>query len=363
DHPPLELLFTVDEERGLHGAAQLELTEHIESRHLINLDSEDEAIFFVGCAGGIDIDIDCELQPLTSTFNSATRVSISGLRGGHSGIHIHERRLNAVQAILDILREINGNEGSFPPVLSLQAGTRKNALARSGELIIGGDKRELCRQAAERLRRQWLQDEPNIAFHIEMIDGSAYHHGYPPAAIECLNRLPLGVIRWEPKLPGVVRTSSNLGLVNTTENTGHWLYHARSSSQEELLQLVGQYRDMAQQAGLKIDTQNLYPGWLSDPDHPWIRNLVESWQRFFASEPDPLRHASVTTVHAGLEAGILTSKIPDCIAISFGPEIHNAHSPDERMSLSSAARTYRFLLHILAHNAYRPHDNAQEDPQ
>ncbi len=347
-HGPLELLFTVDEETGLTGAANLD-PSLLRGRTLLNLDSEEDGTIFVGCAGGLDSILSLELgteEPPRSC--SPNRLEVSGLRGGHSGVDIHENRGNAVRILARLLAaEI---EAGVPFGLGpARGGSVSNAIPRQAEAIV-------LLEAGERDRFDRVLHDAGGEIRTEVAGtGDDLRIGLGPAAgvfrplaaadrnrlVRLLLCLPNGVLAMSREIPGLVETSNNVAILEVSPGAARIVTSSRSSVESSLRHVALSIRAAGELAGARVRTSDGYPAWrpdLASPILALVRDVVRSvWGR------EPV----VTAVHAGLECGLLGRKIPGLDMVSFGPKIVGAHSPEERVQIASVERFWRALVEVL----------------
>lgn len=348
--PPLELLFTVDEETGLNGAKRLE-PSFIKGRILINLDSEDEGIFTIGCAGGLDTTMEQSFDRQDRPANSATlKIVVGGLKGGHSGIDIHKHRGNANK----ILARSIGQLGEVGPVrlVSINGGTRKNAIPRDAQALICVDEAdesnmlEMVAQTALAIQAEYAHSDEAL-----FIKASSVSEADAPALVldrESTDRilrmmlaLPDGVFHMSAELEGAVDTSSNLATV--TLDGGHLvlLSSQRSASISRLDEVTTTVHATANLAGASIKDHDRYPPWQPRMDSLLLRRSKETYQAIYGREP------VIQVIHAGLECAVIGDIFPGMDMISFGPTIRNPHSPDERILIPSIIMVWDFLAALL----------------
>ncbi len=350
-HPELELLFTVDEESGLNGAKKI-APDFIGGTTLLNLDSETEGEFTIGCAGGQDTHISCKIEfsPLDESFQVAT-LSVSGLRGGHSGIDIHKGRANANKVLARVLYQLT-DEFTLR-ILSIQGGTAHNAIARDASAAVAcppSQLKELMRQVTrieQVLKSEHKTVEPELTLSLDegKVKRAANRAFTPQAAAACLRMLvalPHGPIAMSTEMADLVETSVNLATIKTTANTVDVLTSQRSSVASRLTEISTRIEALAALAGAHADHQNSYPPWQPDTESGLRRRCEALYPQIFGTEP------KVTAIHAGLECAIIGDLYPGMQMISFGPTIENPHSPDERLHIPSIGRVWDFLTALLA---------------
>lgn len=347
-HGPLELLFTLDEETGLTGAKELD-PKILSGRMLLNLDSEEDGAIFVGCAGGEDTLIDVKPSYRAPSFRgSALRLSVEGLRGGHSGLNIVENRGNALKLVARVLSALV-EEGVPFDLASVAGGSKHNAIPREAEAVIVPGP-----NANERLEA--VLAKALAGFRVELAkidDGLAASFGACPdparvmtiedrdRLIRLLLGLPHGVLGMSQDIPGLVETSSNLAVVSEREGAIRVVTSSRSSVAPSLAYVLTQVRAIAALSGASVTLKDGYPGWKPNMDSKALSVVREVYRTRWKKEPH------VTAIHAGLECGLLGEKIPGLDMVSFGPQIEGAHSPDERVNVPSVERFWGALTEVL----------------
>ncbi|MCX7973409.1 MAG: aminoacyl-histidine dipeptidase [Candidatus Aminicenantes bacterium] len=346
-HGPLEFLFTVDEETGLTGASHLK-PEFIQGKLFLNLDSEEEGTFTIGCAGGGDSEIFYPLNRLESQSGTLIEVKITGLRGGHSGLDIHLGRANAIKILarlLDIARE------NLPiSILHVEGGSKRNAIPREAlaRLICDAahysDVIRLFEREFNLIKKEYRQSEPEAQISIKQIATANEEPLAPKSArglINLLLALPHGVLAMHQEIPDLVETSSNLAIVKTERHGAKIICNSRSSLPSALKATRSMIRAIAETAGAEISQPPSYPGWEPNLGSPLLQVAKRVYQSIFGQTP------LLKAVHAGLECGLIAEKFPDMDMISFGPTIKNPHSPEEMVYVPSVEKFWRFLSAII----------------
>jgi dipeptidase D len=347
--PPLEFLFTVDEETGLTGANAI-AEGFVSGRVLLNLDSEEEGVLYIGCAGGQNTRLSAPVRWRGAPAGrAAARVTISGLRGGHSGLDVHEGRGNAIRLLSRFLLSVAAKTDLR--LTAFAGGSKHNAIPREAEATV-----VLPPRAAAALARRAAEAEALFRAELKALDdGVAVRVGPAAPPAQALSRgdtrrflgflfgVPDGVAGMSRAVPGLVETSSNLAVVTLSESGARILTSQRSSVESRLDEMCGRMRALAELAGLKAAHDSRYPAWTPRPDSPVLARAKEVFARMNGgAEP------RVKAIHAGLECGVLGAKFPGMDMISFGPDIRGAHSPDEQVKPDSVARVYDFLLSLLS---------------
>lgn len=346
-HPRLECLFTTSEETGLDGARGLK-ADMLTGKTLINLDDEDEGYFCVGCAGGMDVVGTFRYLPKKPLRGSVvSRFTIDGGLGGHSGDDIDKNRINAVQ---QAARFVNIAMRFNVDLCSIQAGNKRNAIARSAEIILAIPARnedkviEAFNTFTSNLKAEFALSDPGLTFKAEPISwgGDAIDRRNAHKLIKSLLAIPHGVINMSDAIPGLIETSTNLASVSMmaghTITVGNMLRSSVNSEKEFLAERITAVFEMA---GAKVKCSDGYPGWKPNLDSRIKDVCVASYKKLFGKEP------VVRAIHAGLECGLFTEKFPDMDMIAFGPTLRGVHAPGERLNLASLDRFYAVLLDVL----------------
>lgn len=343
-HGPLECLFTSNEETGMDGAMIVK-GEDLHGQYLINLDTEEEGEFIVSCAGGCRMDLYLPVERVAPTFNSALHISIDGLLGGHSGIEIHKQRANAIQVLARALQSV-----TIPfEIAQFEGGTKHNAIPRNAEATILVDSAQVkaVEEAIEAsialIHKEYVPQDPDLSVSFRAVDmpKDVYSAAVAKQLLSFLFLAPHGVFGMSQSLPDLVETSNNLAIVTEQDGKLYILVSVRSSSATLLAFLRDKIALLATSLGLQADIQGSYPAWEYERGSHLEEQAVALYRELTGKEPN------VTAIHAGLECGLLKSKLPNTQFISFGPNIEKAHTPQERMHLPSVANTYAFLLELL----------------
>ncbi len=361
-HGPLELLFTVDEETGLTGAMGLD-PKLISGKILINMDSEEDGMLYVGCAGGQHLETRLPLivEPTPAGY-VGLRIEVSGLLGGHSGCDIHLNRANAVKLLARSLRAllIPAVEGGFENeirVVSINAGTAHNAIPRDGETVIAvaSERVDWAIQAVENLneafRREFALDEELL---VKVTRADVSNRVFTPEVARRIGGMLLGfhngVFAMSRDIDGLVETSNSLAVARTSDDEFYALNSSRSSSVEGLIQILDQNEGVALLAGAHSERLDGYPGWQPNMDSKILQLMIQKFKEKYEKEP------IITAIHAGLECGLIGEHFKEMDMVSFGPEIRNPHSPDEKVWIPSVERFYDLLqdtLKAIAEGDYR----------
>ncbi len=347
-HGPVEALFTVDEETGLTGAVNLD-PSIVEGDILLNIDSEEEGIFYIGCAGGIttigNIDVKSEVPPVDIV---PVTFKISGLRGGHSGAEIHEGRGDSVVLGARILYDIASKADIR--LYGLDGGDKHNAIPRefSASFIINRKDENKIRSIIGKYKEIFTSEygdiEPGMKIDFSVTDNVPMRvltMEDSKKIITTLFILPHGVIGMSRKLAGLVETSTNLAAVHLADDTVTILTSQRSSVMSAMDHIAGRVRAVLELAGAAISEEGKHPAWDPDPGSNILKVFKDVYKRTSSKE------AEIKAIHAGLECGVLREKFTGMEMVSFGPDIMDVHTPDERLNIPSVERTWNFLLEVL----------------
>ena len=346
-HGPLELLFTIDEETALTGASGLD-GKLLKGRTLLNLDSEEDGTVFVGCAGGCNTDTSFTLEraPLPSGFAMA-RIEVGGLKGGHSGLLIHENRGNSIKVLVRVLKAL---EKHGVVLCSIEGGNKHNAIPREASAVVGIPSKDLgaAQELAASVFRMELTErgtiDPDLKITVAKVQDAA-----PAASAACTRRLvdlllclPNGVITMSRDIPGLVETSTNLGVVKTVGDKVQIIDCSRSSVAPALRGLLDRIATLVRLAGGTSDEVGGYPGWQPDMKSALLSAAKTTYSKLRGKEPH------VTAIHAGLECGIIGEKLGGADMISYGPELYGVHAPGEKVKISTVSRFWEFHKALLA---------------
>jgi dipeptidase D len=351
NHPKLELLFTVDEETGLIGANQLD-AEMLSGRILINIDSEDEGIFTIGCAGGINTALDLSIDQIpVKEQDSLIKISVAGLRGGHSGIDINKGRANANKIMSRILSK--ALEKIALRLISYSGGSTHNAIARDAEAMVAlapdqmSAFKQIIADLGKKLETEFSSIENDLTIKVTLISDpddqiTSADDADTRKIVNLLTALPHGVDRMSMEADGLVDTSSNLATVSFSKKGLHILTSQRSVFTSRVEEIFQQVAAAARLAGASVKTDSAYPAWQPKRDSALLRRCRETYQALFKARP------VVEIIHAGLECAVIGDKYPDMDMISIGPTMENPHSPDERLYIPSIAKLWDFLVALMA---------------
>ncbi len=346
EHGPLEGLFTATEETGMDGANGLK-AGLLQGEILINLDSEDEGELYVGCAGGEDVNVKFAYKyKKTPKKYTGVRLSVTGLKGGHSGIDISLGRGNANKIFFRILGQAACALDAR--LSSIEGGNLRNAIPREafGLLAIKGSKVkkfvELVDRLAGTVKSELALADPGLVISLEPVDkpSKVINRKAQERITKAIIACPNGVVRMSDSMPGLVETSSNLAVVKSDgkKNNLHVACLMRSSVDSAREELGTQMHALFSLAGAKVRFSGAYPGWKPNMDSPILKTMQQVYHKKFGKIPE------IKAIHAGLECGILGGKYPHWDMISFGPTIRHPHSPDEKVNIESVQKFWNFLL-------------------
>ena len=343
-HPALELLFTVDEETGLTGATALE-PGFIEGRILLNVDSEDEGVFTVGCAGGRDTHVTIPINAVSAPDGyQAHKITAGDMSGGHSGVDIHQQRANALKVLARALVAIQ--KTTDLRLSSASGGTAHNAIPRDAEALVylpaaGVDlAKKTIAKLAEIVRQEFQKTDPNIAVSIEVATDAktpAMSAEETRNILDFFMAFPHGVAAMSKDIDGLVETSNNMATIKTGETTLEVLTSQRSSNMDQLDLLTDQIEAVGRLAGGECETGGGYPAWKPNMDSKLLAQCKQVYTELFNKEP------VVEIIHAGLECGIIGAKYEGMDMISFGPTLKNPHSPDEKIEIDAIGKVWDFM--------------------
>jgi dipeptidase D len=347
-HGPLELLFTVDEETGLTGASNLS-ADFLESRVLLNLDSEEEGELYVGCAGGKDT-----FGTWKITFNESpakftvVQVKVAGLKGGHSGLEIDKGRGNAIKIMS---RALHALDALGARLVIIEGGNKHNAIPRECEAVLAipsqkvEQAQSLIGNVNKTAKAELSSVEPDLLVSLNAIASrrkwKVMRKGDQRKILQTLSALPHGVIKMSAEIPGLVETSTNLAVVKTIKNSVRIATSQRSPVASELSEIAHTVSVIFQLAGATVESGDAYPGWKPNLDSAILKTAKSAYRSLYGKDPQ------VKAVHAGLECGVIGERIPGMDMVSFGPTLQGAHSPEERLYIDTVEKFWNFLKEIL----------------
>ena len=332
-HPPLEVLFTIDEETGMDGAVGLDASD-IEGRTLINIDSEEEGVLTVSCAGGAKAEI---TLPLSYEPNQlpAYQVTLSGLQGGHSGVEIDKGRLNANVTMGRFLKTLDCG------IVSVNGGQKDNAIPVLCRAVITCDQ-DPTAVAESFVKVNRPDTDPNLTITITPATADRVLTAESSdRVVTFLTTVPNGIQSMSADIEGLVQTSLNLGILTAEGDTLNACFAVRSSKNEEKIALLSELEQVAQNFGGSCTTHGHYPAWEYRKDSRLRDVMCRVWETQTGNTP------TVLAIHAGLECGLFCEKLPGLDAVSIGPDMQAIHTSRERLSISSTARVYAYLCGVL----------------
>jgi len=346
-HGPLEVLLTTDEETGMTGAFGLE-ADSLEGKILINTDSEQEGEIFVGCAGGININLDLPYEEMDLDPDScAFEISLAGLKGGHSGCDINLGRANAIKSLASVLNNLD----AIPfHIATFTGGSLRNAIPREANTVIVCNKQyqnslqALINNLSLNLNNKFKDSENNLQLLIKTVElpASVLTAKTQNYLLSCLHDSENGVFSMDENFSDVVQTSSNLGVITQNKNNFNIKVLVRSQLESEKQEISRKMVDFFQKNGATVKLEGNYPGWTPNPNSAIYKVMEKQYSILFAAE------AKTMVIHAGLECGLFSDKYPHWDMISFGPTIKFPHSPDEKVEIKSVDKFWQLLTATLA---------------
>ena len=377
-HPPIEAVFTVDEEIGMTGAAALDCSP-LKSRIMLNIDSEEEGYLLVSCAGGASVTVHLPVIRKGVSGIPAT-IKITGLKGGHSGVEIDKGRANS-NMLMGRTLYLLSQKYQFN-IFSIYGGNKDNAIPRETHATVvfkTGTVIEDVQKDIEEIDKiysnEYYSTDPGIKTNIEIEEGSnryAFNNKSTSRIITALVSFPNGIQRMSHDIEGLVQTSLNLGILKITQidrrygykhNSGEWYYQmakidqryayvhystevslnysVRSSISTEKEEVINRIKCLAEALKCTITCQGDYPAWEYKKDSPLCRLMTEVFEEQYGKKP------VVQAIHAGVECGLFAGKLPGLDCVSYGPDIKNIHTPQESMDVESVRRTWEYTLEIL----------------
>lgn len=346
-HPPLECIFTTDEEIGLEGVAELDISS-LQGKRMINLDSEEEGLLLTGCAGG------SKVQTVFSgkkeeKMGVLYEIVISGCTGGHSGIDIHKGRGNSNKLMGRVLTQLDSSAFSL---VFLQGGGKDNVISTSSkaQLLVSPlyekTLEEICQKLEKVLQSEFIVSDPQMKLFYKKISKKTesyqvFNDDFTKKVLVYLNICPNGVETYTPTLENMVETSLNLGTIETVENNIRFRHAIRSSVQSKIQELTTRVTDFAQYLQGETTVSGEYPPWEYAQHSPLRDELLQVYREMYG------KPMIVSTLHAGLECGYMMEKIPDLDCVSIGPTMFDVHSFNERVEIESVKRVWEYLLELL----------------
>ncbi len=346
-HGPIEILMTVDEETGLTGANNLE-PGFITGKILLNMDSEEDGAFYVGCAGGVDTVATFEIKAEKKNPSAQVyELHVTGLKGGHSGLDIQEGRGNAIKILGRALKKL---ESIDYKLAAIEGGSLRNAIPREAEAILllsendfpNAD--EVIIEFQKSIQKEFLTVDKGVKIFIKKTDAAfedVFTDEFTNEIINVILALPHGVISMSQDIPGLVETSTNLATINLVDGKVRIGTSQRSSVDSAKEYIANSVSAVFNLTDADVKAGDGYPGWKPNMDSELLKVSKKVFKEMFGKE------AEIKAIHAGLECGILEGKNPGMDMISFGPTIQNAHSPDEKVNVETVSKFYDLLKGIL----------------
>lgn len=345
-HPPIEAVFTVDEEIGMLGAIDLDCSP-LKAKTMINIDSEDEGILLVSCAGGVTAACHLPFELEDATGKTFYEIKVNNATGGHSGIEIIKESANATKVLARVLYAIS--EKVDYRLVSINGGLKDNAIPRQAVAVIAVDsdaKKEISSVVVELdkiIKAEYHGTDKEIFLTVHGADAvdSAMSEKSTRKIVNTIYNMPNGIMKMSQDIPNLVQTSLNVGITKTTDNEVVCSFSVRSSVESEKKELVSRLTSIMTLCGGYVEIQGDYPGWEYKQDSRLRDLMVKAYKRQYGSSP------KIEAVHAGLECGIFAGKIPGLDCVSFGPQLDDIHTPSERMYIDSVERSWEYLLKVL----------------
>lgn len=346
-HPRLEVVLTVDEETGLYGAEAIDMSM-LKGKKLINIDSEDEGIFTVGCAGGLTLG--CDIPMFTEEVEGIVyELKVTGLLGGHSGVEIHKGRANANVVLGRVLFALNKEIGV--DIVKMAGGAKDNAIPRnaSAEILVAEEAQEKLAEIVSAqeaiLKNELHASDADVALVLEkkgtatvqVLDATS-----KISALHTLNNIPNGIQAYSMDIEGLVETSLNMGIMSMDGENLKMSFAVRSSVESAKRYLTDRVMMFVDMLGGSCEIKGDYPGWAYRPESALRETFIRVYERMYGKKP------VVEAIHAGLECGLFTKKIDDLDSISVGPNMHNVHTSEETLEVASVQRTWEFLCQVIA---------------
>lgn len=345
-HGPLEFAFTIDEETGLTGASEFK-PGVLKSKYYLNLDTEEIGTICIGCAGGLNTTATRKVKLVAPTADSAYRIKVTGLRGGHSGVDIHLGRGNALRVLGAVLQDVLTK---LPAELAeVNGGSAHNAIPREAAAVVGlaGSHENELKKVVADVEATYKSEFGNFDSGLRVTVTKADRPAEVMEAADAkkiaalLVSLPHGILAMSPDVPGLVQTSTNIATISTKGDVVSVVTSQRSaiaSSKDAAARMVA---TVARLAGFEVEHSGSYPGWKPEPSSDLVQKLQAVHQKVFG------KPAQLIAMHAGLECGVIGEKYPGIQMASFGPTIVNPHSPDERVQISTVNDFWNYLKTVL----------------
>ena len=347
-HGPLEFVFTIEEETGLTGAAEFP-GGLLKSKYFLNLDNEESGTLCIGCAGGVKTTGRGKMEWVKASGSAAFRIKVSGLRGGHSGVDIHQGRGNALRVLGTTLQRVLGSLSAG--VAGVEGGSAQNAIPREAAAVVvlvdGGGENQL-RSLVSRCEAEWKADlggfDDGLRITVEKVPATpekVLETGDAKRILDLLVTMPHGVMAMSPDVPGLVQNSTNLAVASVRDDTAEIITSQRSAIQSSKQRVAEMIARVFAMAGFDVEHSGSYPGWKPEPASEIVQKLQAAHEKLFG------RPAKLIAMHAGLECGVIGERYPGMQMVSFGPTIVDPHSPNERVQISTVQSFWKFLIQVL----------------
>lgn len=343
-HPPLEVLFTIDEEVGMTGALNIDLSL-LEGTMLMNLDSEEEDVLIAGCAGGFRFVYSLPIERASSD-GVKMELEICGLRGGHSGVEIHKQRGNANKLAGRLLYHLT--KQTDIALIEINGGSKDNVITSANKSVIIAKDAEAVKEAAADLLSKWREefggDESGLDIKVNVLEEGTFEVMSDAAmkkVLQFIVNCPNGVDEYSRHLAGMVETSDNLGVITTGKDTVDFIVLTRSGIASKIAEFKERFMCLAEALGGTYEFNSEYPAWTFKAESRIREITLDAFEHVYGKRPE------VTEIHAGLECGLLSGKKPELDCISFGPNMMDVHSFNERLEIASAAKIWEAIKEIL----------------
>lgn len=342
--PRIEFICTVDEEVGMLGASYIDLS-CIKGKRMLNIDSEEEGVFIVGCAGGVRIDYDFGLSCVKADESCLLyEMNIDGLIGGHSGTEINKGRANAIVIAIRIMNELCSMK-YLEGITAFFGGKADNVICNSCKVVFVCNKEcdNIFDKIANEVMDEYKSVENNGRIRLRRVNMpcNQFYDLSDGKLLNLISTFQNGVIEMDSCNPGMVLTSANHGIVNLDNGILHLVISLRSNNENCKKQLLDRFMNVSDVPDVSVTTRGDYPGWDYNPDSKLRDKMVSVYKKLYNKEPQ------VMTLHAGLECGIILRKIPNLDCVSFGPDIYDIHTTKEKLDKKSAQRVWEFINHLI----------------
>jgi dipeptidase D len=345
-HGPLEFVFTIDEETGLTGAAEFP-GGLLKSKYFLNLDNEEKGTICIGCSGGIKTTAKRKVTLRPASNGAGYRIKVSGLKGGHSGVDIHQGRGNAIRILGGLLQSVLD---SLPvEIAEISGGSAQNAIPREAFAIVVTDAakekelKSLVAKAESEGKLDLGNFDPTLQITVETAPKpeKVFADADAKNTVALMVTVPHGVLAMSPDVPGLTQNSTNLAIVTTKNDIIEFVTSQRSAIESSMQAAAKMVATVFRLAGFEIEHSGRYPGWKPEPSSDIVRKLQAVHKELFGEE------AKLIAMHAGLECGVIGEKYPGMQMVSFGPTIVDPHSPNERVQISSVESFWKYLKAVL----------------